>query len=134
MANQQNQFSNDELEQMKRFGEALGGKPTPFSEEVHRWAEIHEVNYVKMRAARRRRQRSKRGPLQIEQSQAKQALGQFVQEIDGLSLSKAKRGRDPRGVVNQAVLAVSNAQGLRKATHYGKGKRLYSVIERQQWN
>jgi hypothetical protein len=58
MANQPDQFSEDQLEQIKRFGEALGGKPTPFSEEVHRWALIHEANYAKMRAARRRRQRS----------------------------------------------------------------------------
>jgi hypothetical protein len=50
MANQQNQFSDDELERMKRFGEPLGGRPpTPFSEEVHGWAEIHEAHYAKMR-------------------------------------------------------------------------------------
>jgi hypothetical protein len=29
MANQQNQFSDDELEQIKRYGQALGGV-TPF--------------------------------------------------------------------------------------------------------
>ena len=64
MANQQNQFSDDELEQIKRYGQALGGV-TPFDEEVDRWALIHEVNYAKMRAARRvdRRLPLEKGPL-----------------------------------------------------------------------
>ena len=88
MANQPDQFSDDELEQIKRYGQALGGV-IPFDEEVDRWANIHEANYAKMRAARRRRQRSREDLSKIEQSQVKQALGQFVQEIDGRSLSKA---------------------------------------------
>ena len=46
-----NQFSDDEMEQIKRFGEALGGKPTPFDQEVERYLEHHERNYAKMRAA-----------------------------------------------------------------------------------
>ena len=46
MAKQQ---SDEELEQIKRYGQALGGVP-PFDEEVHRWAEIHEAHYAKMRA------------------------------------------------------------------------------------
>ena len=64
MANQQNQFSDDELEQIKRYGQALGGV-TPFDEELDRWANIHEANYAKMRAANRRRQRSQ-NPSEME--------------------------------------------------------------------
>jgi len=48
----------------KRYGQALGGV-TPFDEEVDRWANIHEANYAKMRAANRRRQRSQ-NPSEME--------------------------------------------------------------------
>ena len=30
------QFSSDEMEQIKRYGQALGGSPTPFDEEVEK--------------------------------------------------------------------------------------------------
>ena len=45
--------SDEELEQINRYGQAPGGV-TPFDEEVHRWAEIHEAHYAKMRAGQKR--------------------------------------------------------------------------------
>ncbi len=30
------QFSDDEMDRVKRYGQALGGSPTPFDEEVER--------------------------------------------------------------------------------------------------
>jgi hypothetical protein len=45
------QFSDDEMDRIKRYGEALGGKPTPFDEEVEMYLQHHEANYAKMRAA-----------------------------------------------------------------------------------
>jgi hypothetical protein len=62
MAKQQNQqeqpqFSDTELAQIKRYGQALGGV-TPFDEEVERHLtelgshERHEANFRKMQAAR----------------------------------------------------------------------------------
>ena len=45
------QFSDDEMRRIKRYGEALGGKPTPFDEEVERWVQIYERHYAKMCAA-----------------------------------------------------------------------------------
>lgn len=44
------QFSDPEMEGVKRYGEALGGV-TPFDEEVERHLAGHEANYAKMRAA-----------------------------------------------------------------------------------
>jgi hypothetical protein len=44
------QFSDDEMAQIKRFGEALGGKPTAFDEEVERYLDAMEKN--RARAAR----------------------------------------------------------------------------------
>ena len=60
MAKQQGQpqFSDSELEQLKRYGQALGGV-TAFDEEVERHLENlgshekHEANYKRMKANRR---------------------------------------------------------------------------------
>ena len=49
------QFSDDEMEQMKRFGQALGGAPTDFDEEVEKAldsrARAREASAAKMKAA-----------------------------------------------------------------------------------
>lgn len=65
MAKQQNQFSDDEIAQIKRYGQALGGSPTPFDEEVDRQAWLHEAHYAKMRAAQTAG--SGLGPTKMEQ-------------------------------------------------------------------
>lgn len=49
------QFSDDEMHQIKRYGQALGGSPTSFDEEVERYLRVHEANYAKMRAGPDRR-------------------------------------------------------------------------------
>jgi cytochrome c553 len=43
------QFSDDEMEQLRRYGAALGGS-TAFSEEVEKHLTGHEAYYAKMRA------------------------------------------------------------------------------------
>jgi len=50
------QFSDDEMEGIKRYGQALGGKPTDFEEEVEKhltgqYAREHEREEAKMHAA-----------------------------------------------------------------------------------
>jgi hypothetical protein len=49
------QFSDPEMEQIKRFGQALGGQPTDFDEQVeealNKRERAREANAQKMRAA-----------------------------------------------------------------------------------
>jgi hypothetical protein len=45
------QFSDEEMEQLKRYGQALGGGPSAFDEEVEKHLAGHEAHYAKMRAA-----------------------------------------------------------------------------------
>jgi hypothetical protein len=45
------QFSDEEMEQLKRYGQALSSGPTPFEEEVEKHLAGHEAHYAKMRAA-----------------------------------------------------------------------------------
>jgi hypothetical protein len=44
------QFGDDEMAQIKRYGQALGGQPTDFDEEVEKRLRVHEANHAKMRA------------------------------------------------------------------------------------
>jgi hypothetical protein len=44
-------LSDDEMSQIKRYGEALGGKPTALDEEVEMHLRAMEKNAGKMRAA-----------------------------------------------------------------------------------
>jgi hypothetical protein len=41
------QFSDAEMAQVKRFGQALGGAPTPFDEEVEKHYQRHAANIAK---------------------------------------------------------------------------------------
>jgi hypothetical protein len=45
--NTADQFSDDEMHQLKRYGQALGGKPTPFDEEFEEHYARHEANAAK---------------------------------------------------------------------------------------
>jgi hypothetical protein len=49
------QFSDDEMAQIKRFGEALGGKPTALDEEVEMLLCEMEKHADKLRARAKRR-------------------------------------------------------------------------------
>ena len=42
------QFSDDEMAQIKRYGQALGGSPTPFDEEVEKYLRSIEANKKKL--------------------------------------------------------------------------------------
>jgi hypothetical protein len=46
-----NQFSDEEMEQLRHYGQALGGGPTAFDEEVEKHLAGYEAHYAKMRAA-----------------------------------------------------------------------------------
>ena len=74
------QFSDPEMEGIKQYGEALGGKPTDFEEEVERHlsmgtdaAHAHEAGYAKMRAAQ---EGGPLGPSDIEKEQVQQSQAQ----------------------------------------------------------
>ena len=74
------QFSDPEMEGIKQYGEALGGKPTDFEEEVERHlsmgtdaAHAHEASYAKMRAAQ---EGGPLGPSDIEKEQVQQSQAQ----------------------------------------------------------
>jgi hypothetical protein len=41
------QFSDDDMAQIKRYGQALGGSPTPFDEEVEKYLRSIEANKKK---------------------------------------------------------------------------------------
>jgi hypothetical protein len=45
-------FSDDEMEQIKRYGQALSGGVTPFDEEVERHLASYEANRKNMEAAK----------------------------------------------------------------------------------
>jgi hypothetical protein len=45
------QFSDDEMDQIKHYGQALGGSPTPFDEEVEKHLKKYEAKKKKMKAA-----------------------------------------------------------------------------------
>jgi hypothetical protein len=46
------QFSNEDMEQIKRYGQALSGGVTPFDEEVERHLARYEANRKKMKDGR----------------------------------------------------------------------------------
>jgi hypothetical protein len=46
------QFSNDDMEQIKRYGQALSGGVTQFDEEVERHLARYEANRKNMEAAK----------------------------------------------------------------------------------
>jgi hypothetical protein len=46
------QFSDDEVDQIKRYGQALSGSPTSFDEEVEKNLRKIEARKKKMKAAR----------------------------------------------------------------------------------
>jgi hypothetical protein len=48
------QFSDDEMDQIKRYGQALGGGVTPFDEEVERHLPGYEALYAKLRGRQQR--------------------------------------------------------------------------------
>jgi hypothetical protein len=46
------QFSDDEMDQIKRYGQALSGGATSFDEEVERHLARYEANRKKMKAVK----------------------------------------------------------------------------------
>jgi hypothetical protein len=72
-----NQFSDQEMDQIKRYGQALGGKPTPFDEEVEEHLTGMEQNAQKMRAAQTGAPEAAAqslGPSDMDQAQIKQRV------------------------------------------------------------
>jgi hypothetical protein len=49
------EFTDEELAMIKRYGEALGGKPTAFDEEVERYLAQYEACYKRTRDTKQRK-------------------------------------------------------------------------------
>jgi hypothetical protein len=88
------EFSDEEMEGIKRYGQALGGQPTAFDEEVEKHLAGHEAHFAKMRAAQRG---GDLGPEQFEQEEAKQAgaLQQLAGGAGQLQAAQAQAGQTP---------------------------------------
>lgn len=91
------QFSDDEMNQIKRYGEALGGKPTPFDEEVQAHLDGMEANAHKMRAAQTGGGDQGLGPSDIDQAQVKQrgASQQTTDTQGDIQAAKAQGAQAP---------------------------------------
>lgn len=107
------QFSDDEMAQVKRYGEALGGKPTPFDEEVEGHLAGMEANAKKMRAAMTGGGGGgdeELGPTEFEAQQAKQqgAMTQNQALIGARAAAQAQAAQ----TAPQAPPAPSGPQGV----------------------
>lgn len=92
------QFSDEEMGQIKHYGEAMGGKPTPFDEEVERRIAVHEKNYAKMQAAATAGSTGL-GPSDIEQSMAKQQAA-VQQQTAAQGAQKAQQAQSAQSPPN----------------------------------
>ncbi len=93
------QFSDDEMEGIKRYGQALGGKPTPFDEEVEEHLTGMEANAAKMRAAQTGGGDQSLGPSDIDQTAVKQ--GQAAsRQADQQAAQKAAQAQAAQAPVN----------------------------------
>ena len=90
------QFSDEEMEQVKRYGQALGGGPTPFDEEVQRGLDRHaeraqEANAAKMHAAQTGGDTGL-GPSEMDQAAVKQS-GALQQQADVSGAQQAQQAQ-----------------------------------------
>jgi hypothetical protein len=90
-------FSDDEMEQVKRFGQALGGQPSAFDEDVEKALAKHypkEFSAEKMHAAQTGGSTSL-GPTEAEQQLAKQqsALQQQAATTGAAAAQQAQAGQ-----------------------------------------
>ena len=94
------QFSDPEMEQIKRYGQALGGAPTDFDEQVEQAINARqrtrEANAAKMKAAQTGGSPGL-GPTEAEQTLAKQqsALQQQEATAGAASAQQAQAGQSP---------------------------------------
>lgn len=102
------QFSDEDMEQIKRFGQALGGKPTPFDEEVEYHIQRHERNYQKMRAAQSGG--SGLGPSAAERQQAQQTEA-MQQQATAQGAQQAQQAQAQQAPIS-APPAPSGPQGV----------------------
>jgi hypothetical protein len=95
------QFSDPEMEQIKRYGQALGGAPTDFDEEVEQEINARrrtrEANAQKMRAAQTGGSPGL-GPTEAEQALAKQqqTLQQQAATTGAAAGQQAQAGQPPQ--------------------------------------
>lgn len=91
------QFSDEEMEQLKRYGEALGGS-TPFSDEVEKHLPKYEAHYAKMRAAQTGGSLVGVGPSEMEQTAIQQqgALQQQAATQGAVQATQAQAAQTPR--------------------------------------
>jgi hypothetical protein len=94
-----NQFSDEEMEQIKRYGQALGGKPTPFDEEVEQHLTGMEQNAHKMHAAQTGGGDQSLGPSAMDQQAIKQR-GAMSQQAATQAAAQAQQAQGAQQPVN----------------------------------
>lgn len=102
------QFSDEEMGQIKRYGEALGGKPTPFDEEVENHLTGMEANASKMKSAQTGGDVGL-GPSDMDTAQVKQR-GAMNQQADTQAAAQAAQAQAAQQPVN-APPAPAGPQG-----------------------
>src|SRR5258706_16414246 len=94
------QFGDSEMEQIKRYGQALGGQPTDFDEQVesalNERQRAREANAAKMHAAQTGGSEGL-GPTEAEQALVKQrsALQQQAASAGAQGAAQAQGGQPP---------------------------------------
>jgi hypothetical protein len=116
------QFSDEEMNQIKRYGQALGGKPTPFDEEVEEDLTGMEQNAQKMRSAQTggpEAAAQSLGPSDMKQAQIKQR-GAIDQQADTQAAAQAQKAQGA-----QAPIAPPPAPSGPQRRGRGNGRRRY---------
>lgn len=103
------QFSDKEMDQIKRYGQALGGKPTPFDEEVEEHLTGMEANAKKMRAAQTGGGDQSLGPSDMDEAAVKQGQA-LSKQADTQAAAQAQQAQGAQAPVN-APAAPSGPQG-----------------------
>lgn len=102
------QFSDQEMDQIKRYGQALGGQPTPFDEAVEDHLTGMEANASKMKSAQTGGGEGL-GPSQMDTAQVKQR-GAMNQQADTAAAKAAAMAQGAQQPVN-APPAPAGPQG-----------------------
>jgi hypothetical protein len=122
------QFSDEEMQALKLYGQALGGKPTPFDEEVEKHLAGHEAHFAKMRAAQTGGASEEGlGPSDIEraQQQGKSAAGQQAT----LQGAQAAQAAQQQAVSPSAPAAPSGPAGVSRPYPAQAGPQSQAPVE-----
>jgi hypothetical protein len=106
-------FSDEEMEGIKRYGQALGGQPTDFDEEVEKHLAGHEAHFAKMRAAQTGGASVPVAPTPIQQQKVKQTdTLQQQADVQGQAAAQAAQAAQAQG---SGILPSDNAPAAQQA-------------------